>query len=193
MLFLIKHLCFGYGNAILILFHDRFWRFFNIWFKNWFLKLNSVAVLLLLSINIFVGVGNVQEIVFFVMFLIQRAHSGRCRGNHIVDEKEEGVLGPQVDAFADQKVELAYSQIGGYQVLLLVQITNACLGGLLYDDLKWNNWLHEHQGVRGTQGWPCNRSSDNVRWGETWSNLLCNLWKSDRLSQPSSTRILRYR
>jgi len=68
------------------------------------------------------------------MLLVKGAHRSGCRGNHIVDEEEERVLGPQVDTLSDQEVKLANSQIGGHKILFLVKITNSGLGGLFNDD-----------------------------------------------------------
>ena len=112
-----------------------------------------------LSVDTLVAVRDVQEVVVLVMFLqtnrqeyvkrherpvhsevaasnlIQRSHGGTRRRNHVVDEEEEGVLGAQLNALSDEKVELANRQVGWNQVLLLVQISNPCLRCLLDDDL----------------------------------------------------------
>lgn len=71
-------------------------------------------------------------------YLVQGAHGCRCWGNDIVDEEEECILGTQVNAFTYKKIELAHSQIGGYQILLFVQITNARLRCFLNDHLQAN-------------------------------------------------------
>lgn len=86
------------------------------------------------AVNILIGVGNVQEIVLLVMFLVQGAHGSRCWWNDVVHKEEEGILGTQVDALANEEVELTDGQVGRHQVLLLVQITDARLGSLLDDD-----------------------------------------------------------
>lgn len=41
-------------------------------------------------------------------YLVQLAHAGRGRGNDIVYEEEESILGSQVDSFSDEKVKLAH-------------------------------------------------------------------------------------
>ena len=41
-----------------------------------------------------------------MMLLIEAAHGGGGRWDHIVHKEEEGVLGPEADAFANQKVKL---------------------------------------------------------------------------------------
>ena len=69
-------------------------------------------------------------------YLIESAHRGAGRRNDVVDEEEEGVFRPQVDALADEEVELAHRQVGRHQVLLLVKVTDASLRRLLHDHLK---------------------------------------------------------
>ena len=89
-----------------------------------------------LSIDGFVTVSDVQEEVFFTIFLVERADS--CRGwrNDVVYEKEQCILGPELDTFTDQKVKLSNSQVRGYEILLFVEIANSGIGGL------FNNYLY---------------------------------------------------
>ena len=54
------------------------------------------------------------------MFLVDGAHQRGARGQDLVDEDEDGLLGTELDAFADDVDELADGQVGGDQVLLLV-------------------------------------------------------------------------
>ena len=42
----------------------------------------------------------------YCIHLIEAAHGGRGRGDHIVDEEEEGILWPQTDSLANEEVEL---------------------------------------------------------------------------------------
>lgn len=70
------------------------------------------------------------------MNLIQGAHGGRCWRNHVVHEEEERILRTEVDALPDQEVKLANGQIGGHQILLLVQIANASLRCFLHNHLE---------------------------------------------------------
>ena len=58
------------------------------------------------SVHALVGVGDVQEEVLLVVLLIKASHGCRGRGDHIVDEEEEGILRPQADSFANEEVEL---------------------------------------------------------------------------------------
>merc|ERR550519_48211 len=63
-----------------------------------------------------------------MVFLIQRPHGGRGGGNDVVDKEEQSVLGSETDPLPDEEVELANSEIGGDQVLFLVQIANTSFG-----------------------------------------------------------------
>jgi len=67
------------------------------------------------------------------VLLVQCPHGGRCRRYHVVHEEEEGVVGTQIDALADEEIELTHRQVSRHQVLLLVQIDVARLRGLLHD------------------------------------------------------------
>jgi hypothetical protein len=54
------------------------------------------------------------------MLLINRAHQSGSRRQHLIDEDEDGLLGRQLDALADYVDELAYGQVGGDKIFLLV-------------------------------------------------------------------------
>lgn len=41
-------------------------------------------------------------------YLVELAHGGGGRGNDVVYEEEESILGPQVDSLSDEKVKLAH-------------------------------------------------------------------------------------
>jgi len=70
-----------------------------------------------------------------VVFLVEAAHGGGGRGDDIVDEEKESVLGSEADPLADQEVKLTNSQVRGHQVLLLVQLRDPGLGSPLH-----NHW-----------------------------------------------------
>lgn len=74
----------------------------------------------LLAVHTLVTVGDVKEEIFFMMFLVQLAHGGGGRGNDVVYEEEESILGPEVDSLSDEKVKLTHRQVRGDQVFLLV-------------------------------------------------------------------------
>jgi len=86
------------------------------------------------SVDRLIRVGDVEEVVFFVVLLVERPHGGRGGRDHVVDEKEEGVLGPQRHTLADQEVELANRQVRRHQILLLVELGDPGLGRPLDDD-----------------------------------------------------------
>jgi len=93
-----------------------------------------LLLVLVSSVDGLVGVGDVEEVVFFVVLLVERPHGGRGGRDHVVDEKEEGVLGPQRHTLADQEVELAHRQVRRHQILLLVELGDPGLGRPLDDD-----------------------------------------------------------
>ena len=64
----------------------------------------------------------------FAVYLVKRPHGGGGGGDHVVDEEEEGVFRPQGDPLPDEEVELTHCQVGGDQVLLLVQVTDPAQG-----------------------------------------------------------------
>ena len=47
-------------------------------------------------------------------YLVQGADGGGRVRDLIVDEEEQGVLGSQLDALADEKVELADGEVAGH-------------------------------------------------------------------------------
>ena len=42
-----------------------------------------------------------------ILYLVQRAHSGRGGWNHIVNKEEQSILWPQADTLSYQEVKLA--------------------------------------------------------------------------------------
>ncbi len=81
-----------------------------------------------------------------VVYLVEGAHGGARGRDHIVDEEEKSVLRAKVDPFSNQKVELAHGQIGGDQILLLVQVSNTSFRSLLHDHLQRNTVPDERYG-----------------------------------------------
>jgi hypothetical protein len=71
----------------------------------------------------------------YLVFLVDGAHERRGRWQHLIDEDEDGLLGAQLDALADHVDELAHGEIGGDEVLLLVDGRDVRLLDLLADDL----------------------------------------------------------
>ena len=70
------------------------------------------------------------------MLLIDAAHEGCAGGQDLVDEDEDGLLGTQLDALTDHVDELAYGQVGGDQVLLLVDGRDVGFLDLFADHLR---------------------------------------------------------
>ncbi len=69
------------------------------------------------------------------MLLVYGAHEGGRGRQDLVDENEDGLLGRQLDALADDVDELADGQVGRHQILLLVDGGDVRLFDLLADDL----------------------------------------------------------
>jgi len=88
------------------------------------MKENAECSIFLISVDTLIAVGNVKEIVFLVVFLIECAHGGASWRNDVVDKEEQGVFGSQMNPFADQEVKLSHRQVGRNQILLFVQIAN---------------------------------------------------------------------
>jgi len=68
------------------------------------------------------------------VFLVNGAHQGGGRWKDFIDEDEDCFLGTELYAFADNIDELSNSEVGGNQVLLLVDSRNVGFLDLLADD-----------------------------------------------------------
>lgn len=68
------------------------------------------------------------------MLVVDAAHQGGRGREHLVHEDEDGLLGAQLDAFADNVDKLADRQVCRHEILLLVDGGNVRLLGLLADD-----------------------------------------------------------
>lgn len=68
------------------------------------------------------------------MLLVDAAHEGGSGRQDLVDEDEDGLLGGELDALADDVDELADGEVGGDEVLLLVDGRDVGLLDLLADD-----------------------------------------------------------
>jgi len=71
--------------------------------------------------------------ILILMLLINRAHQRRSRGQHLIHEDKDGLLGAQLDALADYVDELAYGEIGGDEIFFLVDSRNIGLFDFLAD------------------------------------------------------------
>lgn len=78
---------------------------------------------------------DVKKPILILVLLIDRAHQRGGRWQDLVDEDEDGLLGRELDALADDVDELTDSQVGRNQVLLLVDGRNVGFLGLFADDL----------------------------------------------------------
>ena len=85
-----------------------------------------------------VGVGVRQRggdvPILVLVLLVDAAHQGGGGRQDLVDEDEDGLLGGQLDAFADHVDELAHGEVGRHEVLLLIDGRDVRLLDLLADD-----------------------------------------------------------
>ena len=87
------------------------------------------------QLNNSVYVRDVQEPILIFVLLVDRAHQRSSRRQDLIDENEDGFLGTELDALADDVDELAHCKVGGDEVLLLVDGCNVRLLHLLADHL----------------------------------------------------------
>jgi hypothetical protein len=90
------------------------------------------CVLLLLEVW---NVRDVEEAVLVLVLLVYRAHESSCGWQNLIDEDEDGLLRRQLNALANNIDELADSEVGRDQVLLLVDGRDIRLLDLLADNL----------------------------------------------------------
>jgi len=84
--------------------------------------------------GVLAGVGDVKESVLILMLLVNRTHERGGWWQDLIDEDEDGLLGRQLDALADDIDELAYGEIGWHQILLLIDRCDVRLLDLLAND-----------------------------------------------------------
>jgi len=80
-------------------------------------------------------VRDVQETILILVLIINAAHKGSSGWQDLVDEDEDGLLWAELDSLANNIDELANSEIGRDEVLLLVDGSDVRLLDLLADDL----------------------------------------------------------
>jgi hypothetical protein len=68
------------------------------------------------------------------VLLINAAHQGRSRWQDLINENEDGLLWGELYALADNINELAHGEVGGDQILLLVDSRDIRLFDFLADD-----------------------------------------------------------
>ena len=114
--------------------------------------------------------------VLVLVLLVDAAHERSSGRQDLVDEDEDGLLGGQLDPLADHVDELAYGEICGNEVLLLIDGSDVALFHLLADDLwsegssvtvlrafamteRGGSWMDEADGAR----------LQRLRWGREGS------------------------
>lgn len=73
--------------------------------------------------------------ILVLVLFVDAAHEGGGRRENLIDEYEDGLLGGQLDALPDDVDELAYGEICGYEILLLINSSDVGLFDLFADDL----------------------------------------------------------
>ena len=95
-------------------------------------------------------VRNVQEAILVLVLLVYRAHESSSGWQDLVDEDEDGLLRRKLNPLTDHVDELADGEIGGYQVLLLVDGCDVGLLDLLANNLRavsWRAWCWRSSGA----------------------------------------------
>ena len=80
-------------------------------------------------------VRDIQEPILILVLLVDAAHQRGSRRQDLIDEDENGLLRAKLDALADDVDELAHGEVGGDEVLLLVDGRDVALLHLLADHL----------------------------------------------------------
>ena len=80
-------------------------------------------------------IRDVQETILILVLLVDAAHECGGGWQNLVDEDEDRLLRAELDALADHVDELAHRQVGGDQVLLLVDGRDVALLHLFADHL----------------------------------------------------------
>ena len=81
------------------------------------------------------SIRDVKKPILVLVLLVDAAHEGSGRWQDLVDEDEGGLLRAELDALADDVDELAYGEVGGDEVLLLVDGRDVALLHLFADHL----------------------------------------------------------
>lgn len=82
--------------------------------------------------------------VLVLVLLVDAAHESSGGRQNFIDEDEDGLLGGELDALADDVDKLAYSQVCGDKILLLVDGCDVTLLDLLANNLLC---LCQHDGA----------------------------------------------
>ena len=84
------------------------------------------------------------------MLLVDAAHECSSRRQDLIDEDEDGLFRAELDALADDVDELAYGEVGGHEVFLLVDGRDVALLYFLADYLSL---LRQHVARHNKSGW----------------------------------------
>jgi hypothetical protein len=79
--------------------------------------------------------GFISLPILVLVLLVDAAHQGRSRWQDLINEDEDGLLRRQLNSLADDVDKLAYGQVGGDQILLLIDGGDVALLDLLANNL----------------------------------------------------------
>lgn len=96
------------------------------------------------------------------MLFVDAAHERGGGWQDLVDEDEDGLLGRQLDALADDVDKLADGEVCRYQVLLLVDGRDVALLDLLADDLSKVTCQRPPGAGRGLIVWPVGEGTNRL-------------------------------
>lgn len=94
---------------------------------------NDLGNFLEVAKGVLARVGDVEEAIFILVLLVDAAHEGGGRRQDGVDKDEDNLLRGELDALPDDVDELAYSEICGDEIFLLVDSGDIGLLDLLAD------------------------------------------------------------
>lgn len=87
-----------------------------------------------LTIDAFITVGNVEEIVVVLVLVIQRSHRGAGWWDGVVHEEEECFFRFQRNSLADEEIELPNGKVGRNEVFIFVKVSDTGTWRLLNDN-----------------------------------------------------------
>lgn len=117
--------------------------------------------------------GNIPILV--LVLLVDAAHESSRRRQDLVDEDEDGLLGRQLNALADDIDKLANREVRGDEVFLLVDGGDIRLFYLLADHLQGHRWVSDGR----TDGW-ADGQTRVVAWMGSQSSEGINLRECDQ-------------
>lgn len=105
--------------------------------------------------------GGCHVPILILVLLVDAAHESSGWRKDLIYEDEDGLLGRQLDAFADDVNELAHGEVRRYEVLLLIDGSDITLLDLFANNLWRHVLVRDKGGDCGT-----------VRMGDAYGNTV---------------------